>query len=106
MLKRIRRFFNRNMNEKEINYKEAIKLKNSIFIDVRSHQEYEEEHLNGAISISLYDLEKEIEKYIPNKNQLLVVYCTTGTRSKEAQTILENLGYNNVYNLQGGLDNI
>ena len=43
---------------------------------------------------------------MPDKNRTILVYCESGNRSKEAQSILEQLGYKEVYNLKGGLDNI
>ena len=72
-------------------------------IDVRSPQEYKEGHINGAISIPDYQIKKEIEKQIPNKEELIVLYCTTGHRSQRAQQILEDLGYVNVYNVYEGI---
>lgn len=97
------------MNQKEINYKTAQKMlqkENSVLLDVRSHQEYEEGHLAGAICVSVYDLNDQILRVIPNKQATIIAYCTSGSRSAEAQEILEQLGYENVYNLKGGLENI
>ena len=72
-------------------------------IDVRSPQEYREGHVDGAISIPDYQIKKEIVKKIPNKDELIVVYCSTGHRSQRAQQILEDMGYINVYNVYEGL---
>ena len=72
-------------------------------IDVRSPQEYREGHVDGAISIPDYQIKKEIEKQIPNKEELIVVYCATGHRSQRAQQILEDMGYTNVYNVYDGI---
>ena len=72
-------------------------------IDVRSPQEYREGHIDGAISIPDYQIKKEIEKQITNKEELIVVYCTTGHRSQNAQHMLENMGYVNVYNVYEGI---
>ena len=74
-----------------------------IIIDVRSSQEYKEGHIDGAISIPDYQIKKEIEKQIPNKDELIVVYCATGHRSQKVQQILENMGYKNVYNVYEGI---
>ena len=114
MLKKIKKYvikkiFNRHINEKEINYKtvqEMLKKENTVLIDVRSHQEYEEGHLIGAILIPLYTIKDEILKVEPNKKTNIIVYCTSGVRSKEAMEILEMLGYENVYSLKGGLNAI
>lgn len=77
--------------------------KGAIIIDVRSPQEYREGHVDGAISIPDYQIKKKIEKRIPNKDSLIVVYCSTGHRSQKAQQILEELGYINVYNVYEGI---
>lgn len=75
----------------------------AIIIDVRSPQEYREGHIDGAISIPDYQIKKEIGKQIPNKEELIVVYCSTGHRSQNAQQILEGMGYKNVYNVYEGI---
>ena len=108
MLERTKKIFNRQINEKEINYKKLQEMlkKENVLIDVRSHQEYEEGHLIGAILIPLYTLETEILKKVPNKQTTIIVYCASGIRSKQAQEILESLGYENVYSLKGGLNSI
>ena len=76
----------------------------AILIDVRSNQEYREGHLQGAINIPDFEIANRIQKEIPKKNQLIVLYCQYGGRSKKAMLILKNMGYTNVYNLYGGLD--
>lgn len=75
----------------------------AILIDVRSPQEYREGHLDGAISIPDYQIKRTLNRQVTNKNQLIVVYCSTGHRSQEAQRILENMGYTNVYNIYEGV---
>ena len=72
-------------------------------IDVRSPQEYREGHVDGSISIPDYQIKKEIKKQIPNKDELIVVYCSTGHRSQRAQQMLENMRYTNVYNVYEGI---
>ena len=109
MLKKIKKIWYRSVNNNDINYKTVQKIQkqeNTILLDVRSHQEYEEGHLNGAISLSLYSLANKILKIVPNKKTAIIVYCTSGARSKQAQRLLEQLGYENVYNLKDGLDSI
>lgn len=88
---------------KEINYEE-IKNDDYIIIDVRSKNEYAEGHINGAINIPLSVIKEETNK-IP-KDKKVLVYCQSGSRSKKALKILENLGYTEVYNLKGGLENM
>lgn len=74
-------------------------------VDVRSPLEYEEGHIEGSILIPEYELKKDIEKYLPNKDEKIILYCQTGHRSKRAQKELKQLGYSNVYNLYNGIEN-
>ena len=92
-------------NIKELNYTD-INLNDYIIIDVRSKREFKETHLNGAINIPLPEIKRNIEKYVNNKQKKILVCCEYGARSKQAVEILENLGYVQVYNLKGGLENI
>lgn len=92
-------------NKKDIKKEEINQYikQGAVLIDVRSPQEYREGHLNGAISIPDYQIRRSITRQISNKEQLIVVYCSTGHRSQEAQRILENMGYTNVYNVYEGV---
>lgn len=93
-----------------VTYVEAKELlrnvSNGILIDVRSFGEYNEYHLNGAICIPYYELENRISKIIEDRQQLIIVYCQSGGRSKKAISSLKKMGYTNVYQLDGGIDNI
>lgn len=100
----------RNLEEREIDY-ESVKtiLKNdshAILIDVRSKQEYNENHLDRAINFPLYDLEKECGDICENKNNTIIIYCQSGNRSKRAIKLLEENGYTHLYEIKGGLDAI
>ena len=76
---------------------------NVILLDVRSHQEYEEGHLNGAINIPTYDLYREAQKKLKDKDAIIIAYCTVGVRSENAINILRKMGYKNLYHLDGGI---
>ncbi len=78
--------------------------KNLILIDVRSQQEYKEYHIDGAICIPHFEIQNRIEKEVPNKNALIIIYCQSGIRSKSAIQILSKKGYQNVYHIKNGLD--
>lgn len=109
MIRFLRRIWYRSANNKDISYEELkkiIKNKEIYLIDVRSGQEYEEGHLDGALNIPLYNIEKDIEKNIKNKDDTIILYCSSGSRSKKAKEILEKLGYGEVYNLKEGIDKI
>lgn len=83
-----------------------INLRQYIIIDVRSRREFSEEHIDSAINIPLPELKKNISKYVDSKNKKILVYCQRGSRSKRAAQILNDLGYANVFNLKGGIENI
>lgn len=108
-LNKISKIFVRSLKN-DLNYKEIEKMmkedKNIKLIDVRSLQEYKEEHLKGAINISVYEMQNKVENIVKDKNSIIIVYCKSGKRSMKAKLILENLGYKNVYNMEGGLDNV
>ena len=81
-------------------------LQGAILLDVRSKQEYQEGHLQGAINIPEFELKNRVQREIPKKNQLIIVYCQYGSRSRNAYRLMNKLGYTNIYNLYGGLDMI
>ena len=61
--------------------------------------------INGYVAKEIpdYQIRRSITRQISNKEKLIVVYCSTGHRSQEAQRILENMGYTNVYNVYEGV---
>ena len=98
----------RSMEKNDINMeqlKRKVSQEGAILLDIRSPQEYEEGHLGGSILIPEYELKTKASEKLPDKEQVIVVYCSSGIRSKKAQKILEKMGYLNVYNLYGVLDN-
>ena len=96
----------RNLQNGEITIDELINKvsQGAILIDVRSKQEYNEGHLQGAINIPDFEIKYRVEKEVPKKNQLIILYCQYGGRSRNAMAIMKNMGYTNAYNLYGGLD--
>ena len=99
-------FFRGSDREISINELENLKKSGAVVIDIRSSQEYSEYHIDGAINIPLYELNCNIKKYIQDKNKTIIVYCQSGVRSRKALLLLNSLGYNNVYELEGGIDGI
>ena len=71
----------------------------AIVIDVRSPQEFAEGHIPGAICIPEYNTQREIKNKVPNIDSLIILYCDSGVRSKNAQKRLQKMGYRQVYNL-------
>ena len=75
-----------------------------IIIDARTQEEYDQGHIPGAILIPEYEIEGRAEKELPDKNQLILVYCRSGGRSKIAAEELGKLGYTNVKEFGGIID--
>ena len=77
---------------------------NYILLDVRTEAEYREERIAGAVLIPHNVIENRAVAELPNKNQLIFVYCQAGVRSEIAARALVGLGYSNVYDFGGILD--
>lgn len=86
----------------ELKYKQ---LNGAEIVDVRSKQEYDEGHIDGAINIPEYEINKDVIRNLNDFDREIVVYCQTGHRGEQAYKKLINLGYKKVFNLYGGLDN-
>lgn len=96
-------------NEKKAEYKKITsdEAKNimltekPIVVDVRSLEEYNEGHIPNAISIPLETIGNEAETKLKNKDDLILVYCRSGRRSREAALRLIEKGYTNVIDFGG-----
>ena len=75
-----------------------------IILDVRTQEEYDEAHIPGAIVIPNTELEARAESELPDKDQMILVYCRSGRRSRLAAEILVELGYTNIYEFGGIID--
>lgn len=75
-----------------------------IILDVRTQEEYDEGHIPGAILIPNTEIETRAEAALPDKDQLILVYCRSGRRSKLAAEALAELGYTNIKEFGGILD--
>lgn len=80
------------------------KIKNPIILDTREQKEFEVSHIKNAtcVGYNKFNLQTVIEKY-PNLNDTIIVYCSLGVRSETIGTKLKKMGYNNVFNLYGGI---
>ena len=90
---------------RQISMDEAVKMmkdeKNYIILDVRRPDEYADGHIPGAINVPNEEIgTAEIAK-LPDKSQLILVYCRSGRRSKEASEKLVKLGYTNIVEFGG-----
>ena len=75
-----------------------------IILDAREQDEYDEGHIPGAILIPYDKIADRAEKELPDKDQLILVYCRSGRRSKIAAEELVKLGYTNVKEFGGIID--
>ena len=75
-----------------------------ILLDVRTQEEFAELHIPGAICIPNETIGTEEIPQLPDKDQLILVYCRSGNRSKQASEKLAALGYSNVYEFGGIID--
>ena len=75
-----------------------------IILDARTQEEYDEGHIPGAIVISHEEITEKAEEVLTDKNQLILVYCRSGRRSKIAAEALVELGYTNIKEFGGIID--
>lgn len=75
-----------------------------IILDVRAQEEYDEGHIPGAVVIPHTEVEARAEAELPDKEQVILVYCRSGRRSKLAAQALADLGYTNVKEFGGIID--
>ena len=72
-----------------------------IILDVRTVEEYAGGHIPGAICVPNETIGSEMPKELPDKDQLILVYCRSGNRSKQAAEKLVKLGYTNIKEFGG-----
>ena len=72
-----------------------------IILDVRTYEEYDEGHIPNAINIPVDSINEDNIKALNDKDQLILVYCRSGNRSKTASKKLVELGYKNVVDFGG-----
>lgn len=75
-----------------------------IILDVRAQDEFDESHIPGAILIPHDEITEKAEDLLTNKDQLILVYCRSGRRSKLAAEALVELGYTNIKEFGGIID--
>ena len=89
----------------KITAKEAILMMEEesdyIILDVRRPDEFAEKHIPGAINVPNENIGTDEITELPNKDQLILVYCRSGDRSKQASEKLVKLGYTNIYEFGG-----
>lgn len=75
-----------------------------IVLDVRTLDEYKEGHIKNAKLLPLQNIPQDIDKVLKDKDQLILVYCRSGNRSKQAASKLVEAGFNNVKEFGGIID--
>ena len=99
-----------NTESKDMGYKQvdAAKAKSLmdaemdyVILDVRTNEEYDEGHIPNSVLIPDYEIRERAESELPDKDQLILVYCRSGNRSKTASAILVELGYTNIVEFGG-----
>ena len=90
---------------RQVNAEEAASMMEEesgyIILDVRTAQEYSEKHIPGAINIPNETIGADDIPELPDKDQLILIYCRSGNRSKQASEKLVKLGYTNVVEFGG-----
>ena len=93
---------------RQIGMQEAIRIMNEetgyIILDVRRVDEFAAGHIPGAINIPNESIGTDTIPELPDKDQLILVYCRSGNRSKQASEKLVALGYSNIVEFGGILD--
>jgi len=89
---------------KDISVKEAKDMLNEdiVILDVRTPEEFKEEHIEEAININCYDNDFEERINMLDKNKKYLVYCGSGGRSKNTAFLMEELGFKDINNMVGG----
>ena len=90
---------------RQINTEEAVKMMSEqsgyIILDVRTTAEYETAQIPNAICIPNENIGTKEPQELPDKNQLILVYCRSGNRSKQAAQKLADMGYTNIVEFGG-----
>lgn len=90
---------------RQINAEEAMEIMEKesgyIILDVRTSEEFQEKHIPNAINIPNETIGNGEMKELPDKDQLILVYCRSGNRSKQAAEKLVKLGYTNIVEFGG-----
>ena len=72
-----------------------------ILLDTRTQEEYDQSHIPGALLIPHTEIAQRAADELPDKDQVILVYCRSGNRSKQASEVLAELGYTNVKEFGG-----
>ncbi len=97
-----------NTSYKKISSKEAKEMmdgdSDTIILDVRSQEEYDSGHIEGALLIPDGQISEKADSILTDKDATILVYCRSGRRSLAASKELVELGYTNIYDFGGIID--
>ncbi len=91
---------------KEVETLDAVQLINhqdALLVDVREDSEYREGHVSGSLHIPLGSLDRRADELAKHRDKPIIVGCRSGHRSARGCAILRKHGFENVYNLKGGM---
>ncbi|MDQ3020796.1 MAG: rhodanese-like domain-containing protein [Bacteroidota bacterium] len=86
-----------------LNFKKMHEENSHVLLDVRTPEEYDAGHLKGASNINFYNENFEADLDELDKRKKYLVYCKSGGRSRQAMFLMRDLGFDEVYNLAGGI---
>ena len=105
LMKRKKNSKSRETSYRTVSQKTAVQMmkdeKNYIIIDVRTIEEYSEGHIPNAVSLPVQNIGNGENFQLPDKNQLILLYCRSGSRSRQAAQKLVEKGYANVVDFGG-----
>ena len=84
-------------------FKNKIESSDVILIDVRTPMEYSQGHIQGSVNVDFKE-EKDFQNYFKNldKSETIFLYCRSGNRSRKSAEKLIDIGFNKIYDLDGG----
>lgn len=74
----------------------------AVFLDVRTPEEFNEGHIEGAVLINFFDEDFKEQAEALDKDKPVYIYCRSGNRSQKAGMILTQMGFQEVYNIEAG----
>ena len=86
-------------------FQRLLKKKNTILLDVRTEVEYKAGHIPGSLQIDFLkteDFKKQVA--VLDKSKPYLLYCRSGKRSKDAMTVMKEMGFTKLFDLQGGFN--